>query len=68
VVPDRKEPAMNLIFTRPALPSPWLPNASAPSVYRPAAVLLTRSLGVQEAAGVPGGHYSCGDYLKYLTE
>ncbi len=59
---------MNLVLTRPSLPSPRLPNAAAPSVYRSAAALLTRSLGVQEETGVPGGHYSCGDYLKYLTE
>lgn len=59
---------MNLILTRSSPPAPRLPDASAPSMYRSMAALLPRGLGVEEETGVAGGHYSCGDYLKYLTE
>jgi hypothetical protein len=68
MVPGRKEPAMNLILTRPSPPAPRQPDASTPSMYRSIAALLPRSLGGQAETGVAGGHYSCGDYLKYLTE
>ncbi len=68
VGPGRKEPAMNLTRTRPSPPTPRLPDASAPSMLRSMAALLPRRLGMQRETDVAGGHYSCGDYLKYLTD
>lgn len=59
---------MNLMLTRPSLPVLRLPAASAPPISWSMAALLVRRLGAQEETGVAGGHYSCGDYLKYLTE
>lgn len=68
MVPGRKEPAMNLVLARPSLPALRLPDVIPPPLPRSMAALLVWRPGPREETGVAGGHYSCGDYLKYLID